>query len=739
VACTASRTITQEDLDAGSIINTANASATDPAGQPVDAQPASATVTALQRPQIALAKTADKTSFDAIGQVIHYTLVATNLGNVTLTGVSIADPTAGTLSCEPAQPATLAVNGTITCTGSHTVAQGDLDAGKVDNTAAVSGSGPQGQPVSASATRSVPAAQTLDLALAKTADRASYDTVGQVINYTLVASNLSNVTLHDVGIDDPTLGALSCTPALPAMLAPNATVTCTGSYTVAQADLDAGSVRNTAAASGMSPQDQPVASAPASVTIPAVQRPHITLTKSASPTTYDTVGQAIQYTLVATNDGNVALTSVAIGDPKLGTLSCAPAQPATLAPGQSLTCTGSRTVNADDLINRKIENTASATGRGPLGQPVFASASAIATATVACAVQSSIVANFNGTAIAAGNTIWFNSVVTTTGRNTAQTTKVQFVNAAIRFTAGGVAYTLPVPDGVIVYSPAATQATTTVGADGRWFTTVPASYTGNVFLAGLAYQVPTSLPGSIKNVTWSGTFVTPSSGINMSWKWAAAVYTSFATDASLIGVKPIDATSGNPYPNSDKAGTPENYKQYVTGGATGAGGSNYTGSFSSAAGATCQAGDPRTPGYWGSWNRCSGGNQWKTAERNGGAAAGFYLLEDVLPQIVGNLTVSTCPVGVSILNQQDLVTGQSKANDAAFGLARHLLAAEANFASWKKTCLAAQQVVTNGQALLVQVNFIGTGSYLSSGDALYQQARDIQTQLDAYNNGNLCK
>jgi hypothetical protein len=41
--------------------------------------------------------------------------------------------------------------------------------------------------------------------------------------------------------------------------------------------------------------------------------------------------------------------------------------------------------------------------------------------------------------------------------------------------------------------------------------------------------------------------------------------------------------------------------------------------------------------------------------------------------------------------------------------------------------------------LLVQVNFIGTGSYLSSGDALYQQARDIQTQLDAYNNGNLCK
>jgi hypothetical protein len=396
-------------------------------------------------------------------------------------------------------------------------------------------------------------------------------------------------------------------------------------------------------------------------------------------------------------------------------------------------------VNADDLINRKIENTASATGRGPLGQPVSASASAIATATVACSVQSSIVANFNSTAIAAGKTIWFNSVVTTSGRNTGQTTKVQLVNASIRFTANGVAYTLPVPDGVIIYSPSATQATTTVGAGGRWITTVPASYTGSVFLAGLAYQVPTSLPGGIKNVTWSGTFLTPNSGISMSWKWAAAVYTNFAADPSLIGVKPIDGSSGNPYPNSDKAGTPESYKQYVTGGATGAGGTNYTGSYSSAVGATCQAGDPRTPGYWGSWNRCSGGNQWKTAERNGGAAAGFYLLEDVLPQTVGNLTVSTCQVGVTIFNQNDLVTGQNRSNDAAFGLARHLLAALANFASWKETCTAAQLAATNGQSLLAQVNFTGTGTYLLSGNSLYQQARDIQAQLDAYNNGNLCQ
>ncbi|MBV9144423.1 MAG: hypothetical protein JO065_00810, partial [Acidobacteria bacterium] len=34
------------------------------------------------------------------------------------------------------------------------------------------------------------------------------------------------------------------------------------------------------------------------------------------------------------------------------------------------------------------------------------------------------------------------------------------------------------------------------------------------------------------------------------------------------------------YRNNDKAGTPENYKQYVIGGARGGGGKNYTGGYS---------------------------------------------------------------------------------------------------------------------------------------------------------------
>ena len=48
-----------------------------------------------------------------------------------------------------------------------------------------------------------------------------------------------------------------------------------------------------------------------------VQTPHLSLTKTAAPTSYSQVGDVIAYTLVATNDGNVTLTGVSISDPKL--------------------------------------------------------------------------------------------------------------------------------------------------------------------------------------------------------------------------------------------------------------------------------------------------------------------------------------------------------------------------------------------------------------------------------------
>jgi CSLREA domain-containing protein len=150
-------------------------------------------------------------------------------------------------------------------------------------------------------------------------------------------------------------------------------------------------------------------------------------------------------------------------------------------------------------------------------------------------------------------------------------------------------------------------------------------------------------------------------------------------------------------------------------------------------------GEPRTIGYWKNWNRCTSGNQAATAAKNGGAAAGFFLVEDLLPQRIGDLDVTTCQQAVKLLSKQDQA-GKSKSSDAAYELAAQLLAARFNLAAGAETCAAVQQAVLDGQTLLDGINFTGSGDYLGSKskDARRAQALSLAATLDRYNNGNLC-
>jgi hypothetical protein len=100
----------------------------------------------------------------------------------------------------------------------------------------------------------------------------------------------------------------------------------------------------------------------------------------------------------------------------------------------------------------------------------------------------------------------------------------------------------------------------------------------------VGFPVPAGgLPGGIKPVTWKGTFSIAATGIKVQWQWGAAVYASFNTDYNADQVKPVDDNKASVYQNSDHAGTPEAYRPFVLAGATGGGGSNYTGSYSGTA------------------------------------------------------------------------------------------------------------------------------------------------------------
>jgi hypothetical protein len=195
---------------------------------------------------------------------------------------------------------------------------------------------------------------------------------------------------------------------------------------------------------------------------------------------------------------------------------------------------------------------------------------------------SAISSNFNGTAFSPGDWIWFTSVLKVHGLGS-QAVTIGFMGS-IQFSVNGTLYVIPAPSALVTFSPSVTLATTVLSS-GMWITTVPLSgLAGNVFLDGVAAQAPTpaGLPGGIQPVTWQGAFFSMTPGLNVQWQWAAAVYmnSSFGANYNLLGVKPVDDNKASVYQNSDHAGTPENFEQYVVGGATGGGGSNFTGSYS---------------------------------------------------------------------------------------------------------------------------------------------------------------
>jgi hypothetical protein len=205
----------------------------------------------------------------------------------------------------------------------------------------------------------------------------------------------------------------------------------------------------------------------------------------------------------------------------------------------------------------------------------------------------SLTANFNGTAIPAGDSVWFSSVLSASGLSSTTATTIWFINQTI--TIGS--QVVPVPNASITYHPGTGTSTTVFTSGGWWQTDVylGSGLSGNQFLSGLGYYLPSGLAGGTKNVTWSGVLFTDQPGVSLNWKWAAAVYTHLpslgsqasSVDYNAMGIKPVDDTHSSAYHNSDHAGTPEGQlasgstiKSQVTGGATGGGGANYTGGYS---------------------------------------------------------------------------------------------------------------------------------------------------------------
>ena len=376
---TARYTLLQADIDMGTFTNTATATG-DGAGTDDVTDTDSDTQTLAPTGSLTLIKTAsdpadnDSNGVD-VGDVITYTYVATNSGNVTLTNVSIAETQAdftgtGTLpspvyasggSDQDSDSATddLAVGESVTWTATYALTQADVNAGFVENQAKATGSSPSGtgdvtdvsddDGTNASDKTRKTFTGSSALTLIKTAsDPADNDSngvdVGDVITYTYVATNSGNVTLTNVSIAE-TQADFTGTGTLPSPvyasggsdqdsdsatddLAVGESVTWTATYALTQADVNAGFVENQAKATGSSPSgtgdvtdvsDDDGTNASDKTRKTFTGSSALTLIKTASdPADNDSngvdVGDVITYTYVATNSGNVTLTNVSIAE-----------------------------------------------------------------------------------------------------------------------------------------------------------------------------------------------------------------------------------------------------------------------------------------------------------------------------------------------------------------------------------------------------------------------------------------
>lgn len=384
---TATYPITQADIDAGQVLNSAIATGTTPAGAETPSDPADTVTPIPNVSQLGLTKSADASGIQKPtrpGDPIVYTFVVTNPGNTTLTGVTIADQLAGLGTFTftwPGADGELAPGQQATAIATYAVTSADIAAGQVVNSAVASGTAPDSSTVDsppAGTTTPLGAVAALSLVKSVAPNGPAEFVVGQVVTYTFVVTNTGNVPVGAVSIAETAFsGSGTLPPAVcpPTVLAPGSQLVCTTTYTLTQADIDAGEVTNTATASGSAPDASTVTSNESGTIIPADPAPALTLVKAADLTEVTDAGQTVNYTYTLTNAGNVTLTAftvtetifTGVGTPPAPTC---PADPASLAPGQSVVCTATYEVDAADLTGQPIVNTATATADPPGGQSV---------------------------------------------------------------------------------------------------------------------------------------------------------------------------------------------------------------------------------------------------------------------------------------------------------------------------------------------------------------------------------
>ncbi len=381
VEFTALYSVTQKDVDAGKITNTATVNGTPVKGELEPAKDKDELCVCAQNKKISLEKTVEK-SGDACmivaGDIMTYKFTVKNEGDVTLHDVSIDDKMLKDEGIEVTLEGTqkkikeaLAPNETAIFEAKYTVKQSDADAGHISNTAVVNTK----EGVTAKDTvDKYSCSNNAEIKLEKKAE--GNLVVGEKITYTFTVTNTGIVTVHDVKVKDPLKGLLDKagkeTTKFPTIiheakrtLKPTESAEFTATYVVTQEDVNAGKVVNTATATALDTYNR-VAIAEDTAVVKGTEKPAIKLNKTAVKN-----GDVITYTFTIENIGNVSLSDIEIMDNMEGLNDIKSINSLlgkiTLVPGEVVTFEATYKLTQEDINAGSVKNTAEVQGKSPKG------------------------------------------------------------------------------------------------------------------------------------------------------------------------------------------------------------------------------------------------------------------------------------------------------------------------------------------------------------------------------------
>ena len=377
ITCTSAYTITQADLDKGSVsfITTANING-------INSAPANTTVPVLKPQVLSLTTTASPTTYDQADRKIVFTYVIKNIGSANLgpAQFTISDSLISTapFNCGDVNT-TLAPAATVTCTATYTVSQADAAAASITSIATASGAG------------SSPS-QATNTTITKSAVVQPNPTnlvAGTTISHTVIDGDWLWQIARCYGADPTKVIEVNTQLANPAQIKPGMIITVPnigskstmyGTPCVVKHTVKAGDTWSSVAQQyNADPTILQIANSNTltvgdEINIPrnsagtlGVATKTLTLTISASPTSYEQVGQQITYTYVIKNSGNTTLgpAQFTVTDTLISAtpFNCGNAG-TTLASNATVTCTAAHAITEAELNAATVTNLATASGGG---------------------------------------------------------------------------------------------------------------------------------------------------------------------------------------------------------------------------------------------------------------------------------------------------------------------------------------------------------------------------------------